>query len=323
MRVSRVFVECALIVIGLVAASPAALGGAGASPSARVQISYETPVVVGQLLVVEIDASPACINPVVLFEEREFPSKAVGATRHALVPVALGGKQGSRWLRVRCGSLEAVFPLEVGGGDYPVSELSVDSRFVNKPPARVRSESRAIKRALSVVTPFLGWRRSFLRPAQGAVSSPFGVRREFNQVLKGRHRGLDLDGAIGEPVVAANDGRVVLAAKDFFYVGNAVILDHGQKLFTLYFHMDSLAVQEGQTLRRGDALGTIGETGRVTGPHLHFATKLAGVYFNPEDLLAWEPDPERRTQLARHRRWRKPAFWGGEWRRGEETASVR
>ena len=321
MRGERACAECALIVFCLLGLAPAAFGGVGVPTGARVQISYETPVVLGQLLVVEINASPACINPVVLFHTREFPSQAVGATRHALVPIALGGKLGQRWLRVRCGSLEAVFPVEVEEGNYPVSELSVASRFVSKPPARVRRESRAIKKALGVVTPFRGWGRAFLRPAQGEFTSPFGVRREFNQTLKSRHRGLDIDGAIGDPVVAANDGRVVLAAKDFFYVGNAVILDHGHKLFTLYFHLDSLAVHEGQTIRRGDSLGTIGQTGRVTGPHLHFATKLAGVYFNPENLLAWDPNPA--THLAGHRRWHNPAYWGGEWRRGEETASAR
>ncbi|HET6345791.1 MAG TPA: M23 family metallopeptidase, partial [Myxococcota bacterium] len=81
----------------------------------------------------------------------------------------------------------------------------------------------------------------------------------------------------------------VLAAKDFFYVGNAAFIDHGDHLYTMYFHMSELKVQTGDRVVRGQLLGNVGSTGRATGPHVHFGIKLAGTYINPADLLAYQP----------------------------------
>ena len=89
----------------------------------------------------------------------------------------------------------------------------------------------------------------------------------------------------GTPVVASNRGRVALLG-DFFFAGRLVALDHGLGLYTLYFHLDGVAVTEGEMVERGQTVGTVGTTGRSTGPHLHFAAQLGRARLNPPDLYA-------------------------------------
>jgi murein DD-endopeptidase MepM/ murein hydrolase activator NlpD len=97
--------------------------------------------------------------------------------------------------------------------------------------------------------------------------------------------GLDLDGDVGATIVAANRGRV-LVASERFYSGGTVLLDHGQGLMTMYFHMSRIDVKPGQLLEKGQGIGAVGASGQVTGPHLHLSTKLGGEYVDPAQLLS-------------------------------------
>ena len=99
------------------------------------------------------------------------------------------------------------------------------------------------------------------------------------------HSGIDYSADRGTPVVASNRGRVALLA-EFFFAGRFVVLDHGLGLYTLYFHLDGVAVTEGQMVERGQTVGTVGTTGRSTGPHLHFGAQLGRARVNPPDLYA-------------------------------------
>lgn len=261
-------------------------------------ISHDSPALGGQLLVVELEVAGACEEPSAVWEKREVPVIAATRGYQVLVPVALGLAEGVHGLGIECEGRKVLFPIEVKSGDYPVSVLKVKSRFTRRPPRRVVRERRRIQEALSTDTLTRYWSEQFIKPTAGPLTSLFGGRREFNGKLKSRHRGVDWDGAIGAAVVASNDGMVVLKADNFFYIGNAVIIDHGQHLFSLYFHLDTVNVVEGQRVKKGDLLGGIGDTGRVTGPHLHFSTKLVGVYFNPRDLLAYQPPPVRPLRLS-------------------------
>ncbi|HKX32238.1 MAG TPA: M23 family metallopeptidase [Blastocatellia bacterium] len=98
------------------------------------------------------------------------------------------------------------------------------------------------------------------------------------------HQGLDYRAATGTPVAAMNSGRVVLA-RDLFYEGGFVVIDHGQGLLTLYLHLSQIQATEGQMVKKGETVGLSGATGRVTGPHLHVGVRWQGVYLNPETLL--------------------------------------
>jgi murein DD-endopeptidase MepM/ murein hydrolase activator NlpD len=112
----------------------------------------------------------------------------------------------------------------------------------------------------------------------------FGARRIINGKPRSPHSGVDYAAERGTPVVASNGGRVALVA-DFFFPGRLVVVDHGLGLYTLYFHLDSVAVTDGETIDRGQRLGTVGATGRATGPHLHFGAQVGAARIDPAALL--------------------------------------
>jgi murein DD-endopeptidase MepM/ murein hydrolase activator NlpD len=147
---------------------------------------------------------------------------------------------------------------------------------------RERVLSREAARRAHTVPPL--WRTPFLRPRDARVTSPFGGGRVVNGVRRSTHYGLDLDGRTGEPIKAANRGVVALIG-NFFYGGNSVYLHHGDGLMTVYHHMSRILVAAGDTVERGQVIGRVGATGRVTGPHLHWGAQYGVISFDPDDLL--------------------------------------
>lgn len=129
------------------------------------------------------------------------------------------------------------------------------------------------------------WTTSFLRPRSSTVTSRFGTGRSFNGVVSSRHLGVDFRGGVGAPVVAANRGVVALVDR-FFLAGNVVYVDHGGGIVTGYFHLSRTDISEGETVERGQQIGLVGATGRVTGPHLHWTARYGALTVNPLDLVA-------------------------------------
>lgn len=128
------------------------------------------------------------------------------------------------------------------------------------------------------------WRAPFVRPRDARVTSVFGGGRVVNGVRRSVHYGLDLDGRTGAPIKAANRGVVALIG-DFFYGGRSVYVHHGEGLMTVYHHMSRILVAVGDTVERGQIIGRVGATGRVTGPHLHWGAQYGLISFDPDDLL--------------------------------------
>ncbi len=166
--------------------------------------------------------------------------------------------------------------------------LAVASRFTRPldpaTQARVDRENataREIGRRAHDVAPM--WTAPFIRPRASTVTSVFGSGRLFNGTLTSRHLGVDFRGAPGEPVRAANRGVVALV-DDFFLAGNVVYIDHGGGVVTAYFHLSKTLVAAGDTVERGQEIGLVGATGRVTGPHLHWSARYGEVTVNPLDL---------------------------------------
>ena len=128
------------------------------------------------------------------------------------------------------------------------------------------------------------WTLPFLKPRESLVTSRFGSGRMFNGTLSSRHLGVDFRGQVGQPVRAANRGVVALVG-DFFLAGNVVYIDHGEGIVTAYFHLSKTLVAKGDTVSRGQEIGLVGSTGRVTGPHLHWSARYGAVTVNPLDLI--------------------------------------
>jgi murein DD-endopeptidase MepM/ murein hydrolase activator NlpD len=167
--------------------------------------------------------------------------------------------------------------------------IRVSRRFTVPPDSalqaridRERALSRdAARRAHRV--PRLWW-TPFVRPREARVTSPFGGGRVVNGVRRSVHYGLDLDGRTGEPVKVANRGVVALVG-DFFYGGKSAYVHHGDGLMTVYHHLSRVLVAAGDSVERGQIIGRVGATGRVTGPHLHWGAQFGAVSFDPTDLL--------------------------------------
>lgn len=167
--------------------------------------------------------------------------------------------------------------------------LSVSPRFTQpldaETQARVQRENaiaREVGRRAHDSPPM--WTSSFLRPRDAIVTSRFGTGRMFNGTLTSRHLGVDFRGSVGAPIRAANTG-VVAHIGDFFLAGNVVYIDHGGGLVTAYFHLSKVLVAAGDTVQRGQEIGLVGATGRVTGPHLHWSARYGTVTVNPLDLI--------------------------------------
>ncbi len=172
----------------------------------------------------------------------------------------------------------------------PTAErLAVAPRF-GKPldaatEARVARESaKALEIGRRAHESPAAWSAPFVRPRASAVSSRFGSGRTFNGRVTSRHLGVDFRGAVGAPVRAANRGVVALV--DTFYLGGRVVyLDHGAGVVTGYLHLSKVLVAEGDTVARGQTIGLVGATGRVTGPHLHWNARYGALTVNPLDLV--------------------------------------
>jgi len=130
------------------------------------------------------------------------------------------------------------------------------------------------------------YKSGFIRPIKGGrISSIFGSQRILNGVPKNMHNGLDIAVPRGTPVYATTDGIVKLAADDFYYAGNYILLDHGQGLNSFYLHLSENLVQEGQRVKKGEIIGRVGTTGRSTGPHLHWGMQWYAKRVDPARIL--------------------------------------
>lgn len=178
--------------------------------------------------------------------------------------------------------------IEVLARSAPVQKLTLPPGKVFLNPSdlkRHQQERKEVQAALQTSSMRQMWSCPFLRPAEGGVSSVYGLKRILNGQPKSPHRGLDIRSGDKARVVACNHGLVILTAEHFF-AGKCVYVDHGLGVISMYFHLSSIAVQEGQPVAKGQSLGLSGSTGRATGPHLHFGISLNQALVNPVPLFA-------------------------------------
>jgi murein DD-endopeptidase MepM/ murein hydrolase activator NlpD len=190
--------------------------------------------------------------------------------------------------------------LDISAANFRSGAADVPENFVEPDAAskkQIAADGVLKNRAFSHLIAAPQWSDNFVTPVKAKPTESFGMTRVFNEELTSTHRGTDFPINEGAPVVVSNSGTVVLA-KELFYEGNCVIVDHGQRFFTIYMHLSKIAVEAGSKLEKGERLGLSGQTGRVTGPHLHMGVRWNGAYLDPTKLLGLtlpKLGPEKRS----------------------------
>lgn len=224
---------------------------------------------------------------------RFSPSQERPGTWSALFGIDLGQAPGEFELSVLMRALEGPATRSLAASirilpqAFGEERLTLPDDKVHLSPeslARVKKENEKISSLWPRETPQRYWEGPFLVPVEGSPGSPFGLERWINGERRNSHSGMDIKAPEGRPVRAANHGRVVLLG-DFFFGGKAVFLDHGQGVYTMYFHLSKIHVVEGQKVAKGEVIGLVGMTGRATGPHLHWGVRLGGARVDPASLV--------------------------------------
>ena len=211
---------------------------------------------------------------------------------YALISFSYYDKAGNKELVLRykeeSQEKKEPFFIKLQYGNYKKESIHVSSKKVNpKSPEVKKRTAREYKEAIALynrVTPKLYIDKPFILPLESAITSDFGKARVYNGSLKGYHSGTDFRAPVGTPVLASNDG-VVAYVGDRFYSGGTIIIDHGEGIYSCYFHMSKYDVEKGESVQRGEVIGLSGKSGRVTGPHLHFAMRVHGVQVNPLQFI--------------------------------------
>ena len=208
------------------------------------------------------------------YENKKLATLHENTRDYLLIGLSLASKPGKHTLTIKntSGQTEEI-SFYVKAKAYKSQHLTIkNKRKVNpyeKDMDRILSEKKRKTRARKT------WQANtvqvnFSPPLDGRISSIFGLRRFFNEQARRPHSGLDIAAPQGTPIAAVESGTIIEAG-NFFFSGNMVYLDHGQGIITLYAHMHTIQVKTGDKIKKGQIIGTVGETGRVTGPHLHLA----------------------------------------------------
>jgi len=178
-------------------------------------------------------------------------------------------------------------PIEVVAASFATQSLKLPKGMVDLDPAtlaRVEKEQARMKEIFNRSADRKLWEAAFIVPTEGKVAGTFGLRRIMNGQPRNPHTGEDITAPLGSPVLASNGGKVILVG-DFYFNGHSVIIDHGLGLFSMYFHLSETSVKEGETVAKGQTIGSVGQSGRATGPHLHWGVRLNGARVNPFSLV--------------------------------------
>ncbi len=205
----------------------------------------------------------------------------------AVLGIDLNNEPGLYPLEVMSNGRKLIKNIKIVKKKYPVQRLTLpEDMVVLSPENEARAELDQKKTsAIWPVDSARIWKGNFIDPLPGKkIGTPFGVRRIINKIPKNPHSGVDITADEGDPVLAPNDGVVVLV-DDQFYSGHSVVLDHGQGIYTMFFHLSKINVRYGQAVMKGDVIALVGSTGRATGAHLHWGVRLQGAKVDPLELI--------------------------------------
>jgi murein DD-endopeptidase MepM/ murein hydrolase activator NlpD len=265
-----------------------------------VQVSVTPPSAQpGDVLLLQLTGAPPDVR--VEWDGRPLVLFPAGSGWAALVGIDLEVRPGPVAWRVtrpsaaKNGGALAAGVIAVRARTFPTRHLTLPKEMVDLDAAtlaRVETERRELRAALGDGIPERLWRGPFRMPVEGGQpTGGFGLRQLINGQPRSPHTGYDWAAPSGTPVLAANAGRAALVT-EYFFAGRNVVVDHGLGLFTLYYHLTETRVAAGDLVAAGQVIGTVGATGRVTGPHLHFAVLLGAARVDPEALLRLVPPQE-------------------------------
>jgi murein DD-endopeptidase MepM/ murein hydrolase activator NlpD len=250
------------------------------------------PVRIGEVVALTFPHEAGIRSMQVAWQNKKVPLVKVGDNWTTVIGIDLDVKPGNYTAAVTVtsdgGRTEArETTIQVGNRQFPTTRLRVAERFVQLNPAdekRAASEATELNRIYDTITPEILWSRPFTVPIPGGSGTNFGHRRVFNGQSRAPHAGADLKASTGTPIYSTNRGRVVLA-RDLFFTGNTVVVDHGLGIYTIYAHLSKIDVKPGAVVENGALLGLAGATGRVTGPHLHWSARVQGARVDPFSLV--------------------------------------
>lgn len=283
-----------------------ALAGVCVAPTLRAADDWHVGVRAGLIQpgdVLRLDIKPpeGVVDVTATWSERDVPlMRQADGTWRGLFGVDVDTAPGPKVLQLRgtrpsASPIDGSHPFDIAPKAVRTRRIRVNPKFVDPPRSalpRIKEETELLN-ALFRKRPSGErlWTLGAVRPVEGVAVSGFGVRSVLNGQPRGPHNGLDLAAGTGTPVHAPTPG-VVVFARPFYFSGNTVILDHGQGLFSTMAHLSVIDVKEGDRVAQGALLGKVGATGRVTGPHLHWAVRLHGDRVDPLKLIeALTPAP--------------------------------
>jgi murein DD-endopeptidase MepM/ murein hydrolase activator NlpD len=301
----RVFVSALLVCTASAVSSLGAADHISIATSAR---AYRP----GELVVVTVTAQNRAsgIHAVTVhgFDRTVTGYKDVDGQWRALIGIDLEQPPGRYPIEATIddGAVRAIDTITVTPRTFPTRRLTVAPDFVNPPPAlleRITKEQEFIQSRYAAAAAERLWTGPFRRPVPGRANSSFGTRSIFNNEPRNPHTGTDFLSPGGTPIHAPAGGRIV-AARDLFFSGNTVLIDHGLGLFSMLAHMSKMIVHEGDRVAAGDVVGLVGATGRVTGAHLHWTLLASGARVDPLSALELlgESGPARPAPVTRQAR---------------------
>jgi murein DD-endopeptidase MepM/ murein hydrolase activator NlpD len=260
-----------------------------ADTAQQIGIALE-PVIVGPGDIAVVMVKNAGDAPGGSFNNRRiyfYPSSTERNVYKAILGIDLYTVPGEYTLEIAAANTTIRRIITVSKKKYPMQRLTLPKDMVELSPeneARVEREQKKVA-AIWPVDSIRIWSGNFVNPLPGKpIGTPFGVRRIINKIPKSSHSGIDITAEEGDEVHAPNNGVAVLI-DDQFYSGNSIVLDHGQGIYTMFFHLSKILVTSGQYVNKGDVIGLVGSTGRSTGAHLHWGVRIQGARVDPKELI--------------------------------------
>ena len=253
------------------------------------------PIQPGDAVLVRLQASQSTMNLEVTAFGANWPHyRADDGTWRALIGVDLDRRPGTYAVTVTTSDtppVTAKASLTVAPKTFRRRVLSVNPDFVNPPAsqqARIEQDAALMRSVYTHVDPDQKWGAGMIRPVKDPANSSFGTRSVFNGQARSPHAGTDFLSGLGTPILAPAAGHIAVA-RDLYFTGNTVVIDHGLGVVSMLAHLSRLDVKEGASVARGDVVGLVGATGRVTGPHLHWALRVGSARVDPLSALAVLP----------------------------------